>query len=109
MANSSGYHRPQDLPPAVIEDVVAEPRRRAILRHLAAESDPVALPDLASAVAAGDETEGSGAVSAERRRQVCTELFQDHLPKLTATGIVDFDSLRGTVALRDAEIATYVE
>jgi len=82
------------LPAAVVEELLATPARRQILARLRAADRPVAVDDLAELVATGDVT---GDASPEKRRQARREIYQTHLPKLTATGTVAFDSMLGTV------------
>ncbi len=83
------------LPGEVWEAVLDSDRRRSLLAHLAAEEDPVAVTDLAAEIARGEE----GVADGDSTRAVRTELFQRHLPKLNATGIVRYDSKLGTVEL----------
>lgn len=83
-----------DLPPEVIEDLLGAPARRRLLARLREEGTPVAVDDLAALLAAGSV---DGDVPTDRRRAARNEIYQDHLPKLTATGAVTFDSMLGTV------------
>ena len=81
----------EGLPAAVIEELVASPRRRALLAELRDRGEAVPVDDLAARLVDSDRP------SREERRAARTEIYQEHLPKLTPTGVVAFDSLLGTV------------
>jgi len=85
------------LPAAVIEGLVAEPRRRTLLGALIDHGGAVPVDDLAAQLAE------SAAPSRAERRVARTEIYQEHLPKLTATGVVGFDSVLGTVTYRGGD------
>lgn len=88
------------LPPGVIEELLASPRRRLLLTHLYERREAVPVDDLATLLASKTDS-GDDDVSRADRRRARTEIYQEHLPKLTATGVVTFDSLLGSVALSD--------
>jgi hypothetical protein len=64
----------------------------------------MAVDDLATKLAAWSTSGGD--VTTSERRAARTEIYQEHLPKLTATGVVRFDSLLGQVELRDVPALT---
>ena len=99
----------RDLPETVVEDLVGDPRRRILLDYLAQRGEPVALTDLAAAVRAEENGCAPGDVAADRRRATMEDLLETHLPKLTATGVVGYDSMRGTVTLQAAAVAERVD
>jgi len=86
----------ETLPAAVIEDLLACEHRHTLLTVLHERDGPVPIGDLATELAPGNDP---AEVSDSDRRTVRTEIYQDHLPKLTATGVVHFDSLLGEVEL----------
>ncbi len=99
-ANSrNGRARGSDLPGEVVEDILASERRRAMLSCLADADGPVVFDDLVGAVRASEgraepvEDDGGG--------EVRQEIYDRHLPKLTATGVVEYDSMCETVELVD--------
>jgi predicted metal-dependent hydrolase len=55
--------------------------------------------DLARLVVAAERGKGPGDVSVDVAERVRADLFQRHLPKLIATGVVSYNSLVGTVEL----------
>src|SRR6056297_1014170 len=87
----------QALPASVIEDLLAAPRRRALLACLTERDEPVPVDDLATVLLDSDR------VGASDRRGARTEIYQDVLPKLTATDVVRFDSKLGTVEFTGPE------
>ncbi|MFB6075316.1 MAG: hypothetical protein ABEJ89_09915 [Haloarculaceae archaeon] len=99
MGSDSAHSNGGDLPPEVVEDLLADERRRAALAVLRDASEPVVIGDLAAAVLSRETGESASALARERVVDVREEFFQRHLPKLTATGVVEYDSLVGTVAL----------
>jgi len=88
-----------DLPVAVIGELRSEPRRRELLAVLAAASEPMPLIDLARAVAARERGIEPDRIDSETVATVRDEIYEETLPKLTATGVVTFDSLVSTVEL----------
>jgi hypothetical protein len=86
----------ETLPAAVIEDLLACEHRRTLLSVLHERDGPVPIGDLARELAPGSDADR---VSDSDRRAARTEIYQAHLPKLTATGVVHFDSLLGEVEL----------
>lgn len=87
------------LPDPVVEDLLEADRRRIALAVLADRSEPIAIDDLAGAVLARERDTTPAAVPAAERRAVRDEFFAEHLPKLTATDVVRYDSTVGTVEL----------
>jgi len=98
-----------DLPEAIVEDLVGDPRRRILLDHLAERDEPVALTDLAAAVRASEDGCAPADVPAERRRATLEGMLETDLPKLTATGVVEYDSMRGTVTLQAEAVAEQMD
>lgn len=86
-----------DVPREVLEDALSAPRRRRIVRTLLERGEPVPLADLAAAVRASELETEAAAVPHDECRAVLDDLYDTHLPKLTATGLVEYDSMRGTV------------
>lgn len=94
-----------ELPQAVVEDLLSDETRRRALAVLGARDEPVVVEDLAAAVAGAREDRPVSAVSAADRESVAEELFTEHIPKLTATGVVRYDSMLGAVELRRRDVA----
>jgi len=79
------------LPPRVIEDLLAEPRRRELLRTLVGAERPLSLDHLARTVAAEGDTTPE-AVERETCLSVRETIRADDLPKLLATDVVRYHS-----------------
>jgi len=84
-------------PGPVLEDLLADDRCERLLRILRERAEPMVVDDLAAAVCAAETGPGDPPVAAERRRAVRADIFERHLPKLTAIDAVDYDSMVGTV------------
>lgn len=82
------------LPAGVVEDLLADETCRTLLQHLRERDTPVPVDDLAAVLVAART---GGSCSPRQRRRARAEIFQEWLPKLTATEVVHFDSLLGTV------------
>jgi hypothetical protein len=87
------------LPASAVADLRASGRRRRALTCLADCDGPIPVSDLARLVVAAERGKGPGDVSVDVAERVRTDLFQRHLPKLIATGVVSYNSLVGTVEL----------
>ncbi len=81
------------LPPEVVDDILAAPQRRAMLECLADAEDGLVMDDLVACVRNRETTDD------RTRKEVRTALYDNHLPRLTATGLVSYDSMRERVTL----------
>lgn len=95
------------MPGDVVEDILASERRRAMLSYLADADEPVVFDDLVGAVCASEGR--AELVDGTAAAEVRDDIYAEHLPKLTATGIVEYDSMCETVELVDEGIATHLE
>jgi len=87
------------LPTPVVEDLLADDTRREALSILAAEAEPVVVESLAAELVARRDDCTRADVSRDDRDEMCAELFTEHIPKLTATDVLTYDSMVGTVEL----------
>ncbi|WP_424003966.1 DUF7344 domain-containing protein [Haloarcula salina] len=92
-----------DLPDAVVSDLLDDEHRRRALSILAARGEPMVVDDLAAAILAAERNVEPDAVPDTDRRALADELYTEHLPKLTATAVVSYDSVVGRVELRRPE------
>ncbi|WP_254862445.1 DUF7344 domain-containing protein [Halovivax gelatinilyticus] len=86
--------------------VLSEPRRVATLAALASYNEPVSVEALARRVAGDERGKSDGEVSDDEQRQVHVSLVHNHLPKLAAHALVEWDEAAGTVALARSVSAT---
>lgn len=89
------------LPEAVVEELLVDPRRRAMLRSLWAHDGPVPMTQLAARVIARERSVPPDAVPPEDRKRVRENLYEDHLPKFTATAVLRYNSRQASVELDD--------
>ncbi|MCU4752673.1 DUF308 domain-containing protein [Halobacteria archaeon AArc-curdl1] len=89
-------------------ELLANQRRRHILHALMREGQPLDIGTLSQEIAAWEDGNALEEVSSKDRKRVYTALQQSHLPKMDKSGVVDYNSDRGTVepteALEDVEI-----
>lgn len=83
--------------PSEVFDVLSAARRQQVLRVLAEASPPTDVETLARAVAARETDRPAEPLPAARVRRVQVSLHHVHLPKLAATGLVEYDPDRGLV------------
>jgi len=92
------------LPAAVVEDLLADETRRVALTILAERDEPMVVESLATAVRAAIDDTSVDAVSRREREAMREELFTEHIPKLTATDVLEYNSMLGTVELKRPDI-----
>ncbi|MFC7250278.1 hypothetical protein ACFQJ5_10570 [Halomicroarcula sp. GCM10025324] len=97
------------LPPDVVADLLAVERRRRALEILDRVNGPVVVRELAETVLAAERDALESELPDDDVDSVREELFRDHLPKLTATGVVRYNSMVGTVELRRPEVVPDAE
>lgn len=88
-----------NLPDSIVKDLRESRRRCIALERLHAKEEAQPVADLAREIAAAEHETEPEAVEAEAVDAVRRDLYQQHLPKLTATGVVRYDSLVGTLEL----------
>ena len=106
---SSGDDREGKLPDHVIDDLLASERRERMLSILSERSSPIVLDDLMRTVLAVERGAAPENISRQDCAEARTEAYERHLPKLTATAVVQYDSLVGTVELTDESVVSQVE
>jgi DNA-binding transcriptional ArsR family regulator len=90
----------QGLPDTVVDDLLSDETRRRALSILADRGEPMVVNELAAAVLAAERDVEPTAVPDTDRDDLTEELFTEHLPKLTATDVVAYDSMVGTVEIQ---------
>lgn len=98
---SRGADLAVDRPRDDLESVLENDRRRAVLRHLLGNGDPVSLGTLAGRVAAAEDDATAVTTVLERRQRVHVALRRTHLPLLESHGLVSYDRDRGIVSHGD--------
>lgn len=104
MATRSTDTERGELPTAVVEDLLSDEHRRTALTVLAERDEPMVVSDLAAATVAARDDCVESAVDTGQREAMREELFREHIPKLTATNVLEYDSMLGTVELVVPEV-----
>jgi hypothetical protein len=102
--SSNGTDEPTSLPDHVVEGLLDDDHCRLALEILDDSSDPMIVEDLAAAILAREWDTTAVAVDEDDVQALRTELYEEHIPRLTAVGVVSYDSMLGTVELRRADI-----
>ena len=92
----------RQIPTDVVFSTLSNPRRRHVLHYLKRSDGPVAIGDLAEALAAWENGRSVEEVTSKERKRVYTSLYQSHLPKMHRDGVVSYDAPRGVVELTPA-------
>lgn len=97
----------ESLVPDDVFEILRNARRRLAVQILADEGCPVALADLATAIAALENEKAVDDVAPEERKRVYISLYQCHVSKMDEAGIVEYDDESMDVALtpQGAELA----
>jgi DNA-binding transcriptional ArsR family regulator len=100
-----------DLSRDEVFGLLANPRRRRVLRYLRQYGGTASLSEMASRIAAWENGVDVDAVSSDDRKSVYTSLQQSHLDKLDEAGVVEYDPDRGHVEATEAveELEVYLE
>lgn len=81
--------------------VLANERRRKVIRYLLEGDARATVGELAEFIAADEMDIPQSQLSSSDRKRVYVSLYQNHLPKMDSSNVVDFDGDRKTVALRE--------
>ncbi|MEZ3165015.1 hypothetical protein ABNG03_10760 [Halorubrum sp. RMP-47] len=86
-------------------------RRRNVIKYLKMNGTESRVRDIAEQLAAWENDIEISAVTYKQRKRVYTALHQSHLPKLAASGFIDYESDRGVVSLTEEsrELEVYLE
>jgi DNA-binding transcriptional ArsR family regulator len=90
------------LPEAVVDDLLADPRRRVLLRSLHEHDGPVTVTQLAEDIIVNEKSVSFEDISRSECQRVSQDLYERHLPKLTATAVVRYNSRQASIELDDA-------
>lgn len=93
------------VPGMVAEDLLASRRRCLLVTALAAAGGEAVVDDLAAALLAAEQQDGPGGTEPDADA-LERELYDHHLPKFTATGLVEYDSMLNSVRLTEPTLAS---
>ena len=91
-------NRYQGLPETEIHDLLRNERRRQVIKHMQRTVGSTTLRELAEAIA--EKETGESPPPKNIRDSVYNSLHQTHLPKLDERGVIDYDSDRKTITLK---------
>lgn len=100
--DSSSTDGPHGLPESVIDDLLADPRRGMMLRLLHERDGPVTVTQLAADIIAHERCVDVDDAPRSECQRVAENLYEHHIPKLTATAVVRYNSRQASLALDDA-------
>jgi DNA-binding transcriptional ArsR family regulator len=86
-------------------------RRRNVITYLKRHGDDARVRDIAEQLAAWENDLEINEVSYKQRKRVYTALHQSHLPKLSESGFIAYESDRGIVSLTEEsrQLDVYLE
>ena len=86
-------------------------RRRRVIKYLKQNDPEARVRDIAEQLAAWENDVDIPAVTYNQRKRVYTALHQSHLPKLAASGFIDYESDRGLESLtkESRQLEVYLE
>lgn len=99
--------QPESLAEETVFDVLSSQRRRYTLYYLRGV-DVADVNEVARQVAAWENGVAIGDVERQQRKRVYVSLYQTHVPKLAATGVIEYDADAGTVTLGERAAAVDV-
>jgi len=82
-----------------VYDLLSNARRRFVISYLRDRDEPVELNDLSRDVAAWENDTDVENLTDQQIKRVYVSLYQTHVPKLSESGIVEYDQDSGEVAL----------
>ncbi|MCU4718623.1 DUF7344 domain-containing protein [Halapricum hydrolyticum] len=99
------------LSPDQAFDILSNQRRRYALHYLSEHPEGEKLQELARRLAAWENEISVEKVSKKQQKRVYVSLYQTHIPKLEAEGVVDYDSESGLITLTSHadDVTTYLQ
>lgn len=105
----SRLDRHRDIPERVRVELFASERRCRLLRALATAGGEQSVRDLAVQVRVEETGRAADRVDSDTVESTCYEIYDRHLPKLAATGVVEYDSTLDKLRLLDSELLEEAE
>jgi hypothetical protein len=91
--------------------LLSSPRRRFVLYYLHTEQRTVDLSEVVAEVAAWENDKQVEELTEKERKRMYVSLYQTHIPKLAAAGLIEYDTDEQVVAPtgRISQVAPYFE
>jgi len=80
-------------------DLLSNPRRRFVISYLGEQQQPVSLNELAEQVASWENDKPVPELTDQQKKRAYVSIHQTHIPKLKASGIVEYDADTGQVTI----------
>ena len=81
-------------------DLLSQSRRRQVLYYLL-ETDRATIDDLARVVARAEAGASVDEIDGDSENEIAISLIHEHVPKLEAVGVIEYDRERDVVAVTD--------
>lgn len=94
------------VPEEVVADLLDSRRRCHLLAQLTASDGEALVEDLVAAVGAAENNCAPSELEEPTLSEVRKEVFERHVPKLTAIGVVEYDSMLNRLRLETPEVAS---
>ena len=109
ISDQLGLTNHSEITPREVHEILRNDRRRQVIEQLSERVQPIELGELAERIAAAETGETPPPRNA--RQSVYNSLHQTHLPKLDGKNVIEYDSDRKTIALREParEVDLYME
>jgi hypothetical protein len=78
-------------------EILKNERRRLVLDELSRADEPITTGDLSDIITARENNKSVPEITSEERKRVYVGLYQCHLPKMDAAGVISFDKDRGII------------
>lgn len=105
-------HRPKEVSRGDIFEVLRNERRQLVLEYFKQHGDDGAdLREIVDFVAAKENGTTVGELDSDARKRVYAALRQSHLPKMHDIGVIEYERLRGDVAINEAsrDVQAYLD
>jgi DNA-binding transcriptional ArsR family regulator len=98
-----------ELTPDVTFELLSNPRRRYALAYLSRRDQPVSMDELARHIAAWEGDDPVSDIEEEAVDRIQMTLYHNHIPKLTAAGLLERDERNGGQVLESTDKVNQVE
>lgn len=97
----------ETLPLDQVFGILKNQRRRYVLEYLNEADEEVTLSEIAEQISAWENDKDISQISSKERKRVYVGLYQCHLPKMDAMGIISFNKPRGVIELGEDTDTVY--
>ena len=97
----------ETLPLDQVFGILKNQRRRYVLEYLREANEKATLSEMAEQISAWENDKDISQISSKERKRVYVGLYQCHLPKMDAMGIISFNKPRGVIELGEDTDAVF--